>query len=63
MLGNNYRKLQHERITKTLAKIKSLAKIQAFITLKDHENNFKTSYPCRLATLQKAYCQGSVKLL
>ena len=34
--------------------IKSLAKTPAFITLKDHKENFRSSYACRLINPSKS---------
>ena len=42
--------------------IKSLAKTPAFITLKDHKENFRSSYACRLINPPKSSLEKSVKL-
>ena len=49
--------------TKLEDRIKSLAKTPAFITIKDHKENFRSSHPCHLIlTFQKASWEKSVKL-
>ena len=43
-------------------RIESLAHTQAFITLKDHKENFRTSHPCRLINPSKSE-QGKVSIV